>query len=170
MVLTGLISACMFPAFGLILSKLQFVLLIGPDDDNYYSEKIKYFIVFGCFCICFGLIKASGQLMFNISGEWLSYNVRRELMRGILYKQIQWFDSEGKAPGVLTSVLSEDVGRLNGMTTETLVVIMEALSGLAIAVVLALIFNLEQAIYTILCSPIVIVGAALYSKVRNKHY
>lgn len=48
-------------------------------------------------------------MLFGLTGEGLTTNVRIDLVKGIIYKQLCWFDSESKAPGVLTNVLSEDV-------------------------------------------------------------
>ena len=80
-----------------------------------------------------GLEKA----MFAITGENLTYNVRRDLMRGILYKQVEWFDRKERAPGILTNVLSEDVSSLNGMTTETVSTLVEAGMSLFLGLIIA---------------------------------
>ena len=76
-------------------------------------------------------------MIFGISGENLTHSVRKVLFKGIIFKQVCWFDDEKKAPGVLTTVLSEDVACLNGMTTETLSTVMEAFLGLALGVALS---------------------------------
>jgi ABC-type bacteriocin/lantibiotic exporter with double-glycine peptidase domain len=80
------------------------------------------------------------RIMIGICGENLTFNVRKDLVRGILYKQLSWFDREERAPGVLTGILSEDISLLNGMTTETIVVIYEAIMGLALGLLLGLIY------------------------------
>ena len=51
-------------------------------------------------------------------GERMTFTVRLELLRAILHKQISWFDRESHAPGVITSITSENVIQLNGMTSE----------------------------------------------------
>lgn len=68
-------------------------------------------------CIFIGVVGSIEKVLFGITGETLTTSVRIDLMKGIMYKQLCWFDSESKAPGVLTNVLAEDVTSLNGLTT-----------------------------------------------------
>ena len=74
-------------------------------------------------------------------GEKLTFEIRKELMRGVVFKQLSWFDNENRAPGILTNVFSEDVSNLNGMTTETLSTIVEAGLSLVIAIAIACIYS-----------------------------
>ena len=41
-----------------------------------------------------GVIAGTEKAMFAVTGENLTFNVRRDLMRGILFKQVAWFDAE----------------------------------------------------------------------------
>jgi ABC-type multidrug transport system fused ATPase/permease subunit len=81
-----------------------------------------------------------------------------------MYKQLSWFDSESRAPGVLTGVLSEDISLLNGMTTETIVVMVEAVMGLAFGVLIGIYFCWIQTLVVLLFSPILITGAIALSR------
>jgi ABC-type multidrug transport system fused ATPase/permease subunit len=56
---------------------------------------------------------------FSYLGENLTLTVRKNLFAGIIYKDISWFDSKDRAPGILTNIVSEDISLLNGMSTET---------------------------------------------------
>lgn len=102
--------------------------------------------------------------MFGITGENLTYNVRKELMRGILYKQVQWFDREDRASGILTSVLSEDVCALNGMTTEVISTLMEAALGIFLGLLVSMFFAWRMALLTVACSPVMLVGVVAMSR------
>lgn len=75
-----------------------------------------------------------------MTGERLTANVRKSLIRAVMYKQLCWFDDERRAPGVLSSYFSEDIASLNGLTTETLSTMVEAFCGLTAGVVVALYF------------------------------
>jgi hypothetical protein len=77
-------------------------------------------------------------MSIGVLGENLTFGVRKDLIRGILYKQLVWFDREKRAPGVLTSVMSEDVFLLNGMTTETVIILVETCMNLVTGVLLGL--------------------------------
>jgi ABC-type multidrug transport system fused ATPase/permease subunit len=111
-----------------------------------------------------GLVIYSEKLAFGVSGENLTSRVRKLLFRGIIYKQVSWFDDEQKAPGVLTTVLSEDVGSLNGMTTETLSTVIEAFLGLALGLAISMIFCWQMSLITIGTIPIMVFGAFAMSK------
>lgn len=103
-----------------------------------------------------------------MSGENLTGSVRKLLFRGIIFKQVSWFDVEMKAPGVLTTVLSEDVASLNGMTTETLATVLEALLGLVLGVLLSAYFCWQMSLMTIATIPIIIVGVVAMSNLQWK--
>jgi hypothetical protein len=106
-------------------------------DDKAYISRNHWFIFFTCLCFFIGVLIGTEKMIFGISGENLTHSVRKVLFKGIIFKQVCWFDDEKKAPGVLTTVLSEDVACLNGMTTETLATVMEAFMGLALGVALS---------------------------------
>ena len=89
---------------------------------------------------CLGLVCGIERSLFGVLGETLTLNVRKDLIRGIIYKQLSWFDQEKRAPGVLTNIFSEDVSTLNGMTTETVCTVVEAFFGLILGIAIALIY------------------------------
>ncbi len=101
-----------------------------------------------------GIFNAIERISIGVAGENLTFNVRCELVREILYKQLSWFDREERAPGVLTSILSEDISLLNGMTSETIIVIIEAIMGLVIGLILGLIYSWQEALLVLCCSPL----------------
>jgi ABC-type multidrug transport system fused ATPase/permease subunit len=105
-----------------------------------YHQRNVWFLAFLFICLGIGILVFLEKLIFGVSGENLTGSVRKLLFRGIIYKQVCWFDDELKAPGVLTTVLSEDVASLNGMTTETLATVMEAFMGLVLGVLLSAYF------------------------------
>jgi hypothetical protein len=71
--------------------------------------------------------------MFGLGGENLTLIMRDKLFKSIIYKHVGWFDSRDKAPGILTNILSEDIITLNGMTTESIAIYIEAVLGLAVS-------------------------------------
>lgn len=117
-------------------------------------------------CFSLGGIAGIEKYMFSVTGENLTYNVRRELLRGIIYKQVQWFDRENRAPGILTNILSEDVSSLNGMTTETVSVVVEAALGLILGLVIALFINWKMTLITTALTPIMIIGVIAMSRLQ----
>jgi len=55
--------------------------------------------------------------IFEYTGENLIYKIRIMLFESLLHKEISWFDARDRAPGVIASVLSEDISNLSGLTT-----------------------------------------------------
>ena len=82
----------------------------------------------------------------------------------MLYKQLVWFDSEKRAPGVLTNIIGEDVTSLNGMTTETLATLVEAVGGVSVGFLITFLLSWRTAIAVFFVSPILIVGVIAQSR------
>jgi ATP-binding cassette subfamily B (MDR/TAP) protein 1 len=106
--------------------------------------------------------------MFSYVGENLTFRIRKQLFEGILYKNISWFDNKNRAPGILSNILSEDVSKLNGLTTETIAVILEAILGLIIGIIISFYFSWRISLVGLACSPLLIAGAVLMSNMQWK--
>jgi hypothetical protein len=79
--------------------------------------------------------------LFGFVGENLTFTVRKLLFKGILYKHVSWFDNKKRAPGILTNLMAEDVTDLNGLTTETVSILIEAFFGIIIGCIISFIFS-----------------------------
>ena len=86
------------------------------------------------------------------------------LFTEIIHKQLSWFDSKERAPGVLSNILSEDITKLNGLTTENLAVVSEAVLALTIGLILALVLSWRIALVSLACSPLIFIGGVMLSK------
>jgi ABC-type multidrug transport system fused ATPase/permease subunit len=91
--------------------------------------------------VVLGLFNGLEKILFGTTGENLTSNVRKDLIRGVIYKQFNWFDNERRAPGVLSSYFSEDIAALNGLTTEVISTLVEAIVGLILGVLIAMYFS-----------------------------
>jgi ATP-binding cassette subfamily B (MDR/TAP) protein 1 len=133
-------------------------------DPNFVKERNEWLIYWVILCCIIGIFNGLERTLIGVCGENLTYSVRLELIRSIMYKQLSWFDHESRAPGVLTGILSEDISTLNGMTTETLGVMVEAVMGLAFGVLIGIYFSWIQTFLVLLFSPIMIGGAIALSR------
>ena len=86
------------------------------------------------------------------------------LFKGIIYKHIGWFDNKNRAPGVLTNLISEDIIHLNGLTTETVSVIVESVMGLIVSCIICFKFEWRLAILCTGLSPFMIMGGLLVGR------
>jgi ABC-type multidrug transport system fused ATPase/permease subunit len=81
------------------------------------------------------------KIAFGYGAENLTHKFRLMLFESILYKHIGWFDNKDRAPGVLGSIIQEDIQQLNGLTSETYAVAIEAILGLTISSIICLYFS-----------------------------
>jgi len=80
-----------------------------------------------------GLSTFIQKLCFGFGGDNLTHMLRVKLFEAILRKHVGWFDDKQKAPGVLSNILTESVNSVNGLTTEAVGTILEAILGLTIS-------------------------------------
>ena len=84
--------------------------------------------------------------------------LRHKLIESILHKQLSWFDREDRAPGILTNIIASDILSLNGMTTETLVVLFGLVVTTCLGVGFGFLICWQATVLSILLSPIMIGG------------
>ena len=164
MLCTAGFNSLSFPVLGFLVATTQLILIEQAEGWEEKKNEILTYFVF--LCIGIGLISGIEKALFGITGENLTFNVRKDLMRGILFKQVAWFDRENRAPGILTNVLSEDVSALNGMTTETVATVVEAFVGLLLGLSIAAIISWRMALFTIAASPVMIIGVVAMSRLQ----
>jgi ATP-binding cassette subfamily B (MDR/TAP) protein 1 len=115
-------------------------------------------------CVMIGLVSFIQKYVFSYVGENLTFDVRFDLFKGIIYKHLQWFDDKRRAPGILSNILSEDIGALNGLTTENFSIVTEAFLGLIIGVIFALVYNWKMGLISLAFVPFVVLGSILTSQ------
>jgi ABC-type multidrug transport system fused ATPase/permease subunit len=156
------------PLFGFCLSK--YIIAIGAQKSTeaeiaaFKSEADHWTLIFFFFTLAIGSCTYVQRLSFGIGGDNLSYTLRIKLFGAILRKHIGWFDSKDHAPGILTNILIEDISKVNGLTTESLAIMIEAGLGLGAACFLCFFFSAKVAIVVTLISPFMALGGVGMSK------
>lgn len=144
-VLASLFASLSLPLFGFVLSKYIFLIALPIDTqseiDTFTDERNFWSIIFLILVICIGLSTFVQRITFGLGGENLTLKLRITLFRAILHKHVGWFDSEDKAPGILTNIITEDISQVNGLTTEVLGIIVEAALGLTVSSLICAIFS-----------------------------
>jgi ABC-type multidrug transport system fused ATPase/permease subunit len=156
-----------WPIYGLIYSKLLFVMMTSflptfVTDRNFWQG------LFLLFVILLGLTNFVQKYVFLIAGENLTHDVRNLLYKGIMFKHLAWFDRKDRAPGILSNIISEDIGILNGMTTEHLAILIEAYGGLVVGAGISLFYNWKMGLITCLFVPFISLGGVLMSRLAWK--
>ena len=169
-IIVSLICALGWPIYGLVYTKLLFIMmqfqnpayLTFPEDRAFWSGMF-LLLVLGL-----GVFFFIQKYIFFYCGENLTFDIRNLLYRGIIYKDISWFDSKDRAPGVLSNILSEDISILNGMTTEHLGILLEAYGGLVLGCIIALTYTWRMGLVTMAFAPFISLGGVMMSRLAWK--
>lgn len=86
----------------------------------------------------------------------------------ILFKDIAWFDNKERAPGVLSNIISEDIGLMNGLSTETIAIIIEAFFTIVCGILIGMFFSWRVSLITLALLPLVMFGFAISNKLTAK--
>ena len=94
-----------------------------PDEGKGVMESVEKYI-WGLFAVAFSMffIKTSMSNCFNLVGQNMIYNIRKNLYLSILKKHIGWHDDRDHSSGILSAILAGDVQLLNGASSESLAI------------------------------------------------
>ena len=81
-----------------------------------------------------------------------------------MFKDISWFDSKERAPGILSNILSEDINALNGLTTESIGIMLECILSMLLGMALSFYFTWKMALITLGVVPLVALGGMSMAK------
>jgi ATP-binding cassette, subfamily B (MDR/TAP), member 1 len=167
-IFTGLVASILvgtlFPVFAVVWTKVLFVMMQDPDDM--FRDLLKYcgfLLLIGAFALITVFID---KFSFGFISENMSRNIREECYRNIFRKHVGWFDLPENTTGQLTNVLSTDVNTLNGASTESIGIMFQAMIGLITGITLALIYEWRICLVALAIAPIMMISAAINSKVK----
>ena len=89
---TAVVNSFSFPILGLITSKFQFIMFTQPFNPDFVKQRNEWLIYWCILCAVIGTFNAIERILIGVCGENLTFNVRGQLIRGIMYKQLSWFD------------------------------------------------------------------------------
>jgi len=143
--IASVFASLSLPVFGFVLSQYIFVLAMYGNPDMDLNETIylrnMWTISFVALCVGIGITTYIQKLNFGLGGDNLTYILRVKLFNAYLNKHIGWFDNKNRAPGILTNILTEDIAAVNGLTTESLGIAVEAFLGLFFSCLICFIFT-----------------------------
>lgn len=83
-----------------------------------------------------------------------------------MHKSVGWYDDKTRAPGALTNILTEDISALNGLTTETVAISVEAALGLFFSCLICFLFSWRVALVVTLTCPFMVLGGLGTAKLQ----
>jgi ATP-binding cassette subfamily B (MDR/TAP) protein 1 len=115
--------------------------MLGDRSPTFSKDSKDYVLAFLYLALGMGFIGFLQKLLFFITGENLTFDVRNLLFTSLVHKQISWFDRKDRAPGIISNILSEDITNLNGLTTETISTLFESMLALFVGVAVSAYFS-----------------------------
>lgn len=132
------------------MSKMLFVLMnLDFDLDKVRTDSNLWCGIMVGIAICAFIAGFCQKFLFGYIGENVTYSIRKTLYRKITEKHLGWFDERDNAPGVLTSTLSSDAQVINGVSTEGLASILEAISALITGLTISFVFSWKESLVLI---------------------
>lgn len=92
--------------------------------------------------------------------------LRVKLFESLLRKHVGWYDSKKRAPGILTNTITLDISQVNGLTTEAVGIMLEAILGLVVSCAICFFFSWQLALVVSAISPFMVLGGLGISKLQ----
>ena len=146
------------PIFGGFMAKMLFVLMEAYDLGLARRESNQWcglMLIFSLISLITGFCQ---KFSFGVIGENVTTNVRRELYRKIIEKHQGWYDERDNAPGILTSTLSSDAQIINGVSTEGLGSILEAICSVLTGLGIGFYFSWRMSLACLGCTPFIVIS------------
>ncbi|CAL1712814.1 unnamed protein product [Somion occarium] len=165
--LAGAIAASMtgmvYPAFGVVYAKG--VTAFGEEDPRHRrhdgDRNALYFFIIALISACTIGVQ---NTMFAASAAELTTKLRSLSFRAILRQDVEFFDKEENSTGQLTSTLSDNPQKINGLAGITLGAIVQSASTLIAGFIVGLIFAWKLGLVGIACTPLLV--SAGYIRLR----
>jgi ATP-binding cassette subfamily B (MDR/TAP) protein 1 len=150
-IMTGLV----YPAFGLVYSKgIVAFSEIDPHRRRHDGDRAALWL----FLIAIVSMVTIGiqNYMFSSTAATLTAKLRSLSFRAILRQDIEYFDQESNSTGGLTSNLSDNPQKVNGLAGVTLGTIVQCIATLVSGSIIGLIFAWKLGLVAIACMPVVV--------------
>ncbi|KAJ7259510.1 P-loop containing nucleoside triphosphate hydrolase protein [Mycena haematopus] len=156
-------TGCVFPAFGIVYAKG----IVGFSEATAHGRRhagdrsaLYFFIIaiLSTFCIGFQ------NFLFASTAARLTMKLRSLSFRAILRQDIEFFDKDENSAGALTSTLSDNPQKVNGLAGVTLGAIVQAISTLVAGALIGLIIVWKIGLVGLGCTPFLV--SAGYIRLR----
>lgn len=168
------IQACSDPVFGIQFA--QFMTLMtqgiyeletdpvvkaaGTFETEFMDRAIHYTLMTALIAVSGSITAFIGRYYFARLSNNVTIKIRAVLYESILRKNIGWFDQKENAPGVLTATMAEDTAILNGVSSDSVSVMVEGLFSVGCGVTIGFWFCWQVSLLCLACVPLMIIGSA----------
>lgn len=149
------------------LYALLFSQIIGTFSILDKEEQISQINSICLFFVLVGVISFFTQFLqgytFAKSGELLTRRLRKVGFQAMLGQEIGWFDDRRNSPGALTTRLATDASQVQGATGTQIGMIVNSLSNIGVAVIIAFYFSWKLSLVIFCFLPFLALSGAVQS-------
>ena len=161
--LAALLSGLINPAFALIFAEIiQTFSKKGAQLQKDTQIWSLAFVGVAVFAFITGFLQ---NAMFGIASEKLTERIRKTAFKSILRQDIAFFDGDQNSTGSLTSNLSTDAQKVQGVSGATIGTVLQMISNLLGSIVISLIYGWKLALVAIAALPLLVFTGAMRLKI-----
>eukprot|EP00834_Sanchytrium_tribonematis_P001241 NODE_29_length_37665_cov_1.081563.p2 type:complete len:774 gc:universal NODE_29_length_37665_cov_1.081563:23120-20799(-) len=165
----GFIGACangaIFPLYTVILS--QILTVFAGTHDEVVEKSTFWVYMFLVLAVCAFVALFTQVACFSISGERLTVMIRNSMFKGILEKEIGFFDEPLHNSGTLSAQLSEEADKIRSLTGQLMGVIIQSLATVATGLGIAFYHNAELTALIAIAVPLIIFMGIMRKRVME---
>ncbi|KAL7061746.1 hypothetical protein AAHC03_0740 [Spirometra sp. Aus1] len=156
------------PSFSLLYSEMFQIFTMVNDPPAMRARTSFICGMFGLMSVLRLLLGVGGNAALGIAGARLTKRARRMFFRSILQQEMAWFDRAENQAGILTARLAVEVQSLQKITGTQLGVVIESVTLVISALIIAFTYNWKLALLNLAFFPILVVGGALQMRQMNR--
>ncbi|ORC92776.1 putative ATP-binding cassette protein subfamily B, member 2 [Trypanosoma theileri] len=169
--LGSIISAPLLPLAAVIYGTVVTAMAkyaVDGNEDNLRKGILKASLIFVALA-CAGILSSLLQSFYGISGEHLTYSLRRSLFSAILRQDQSFFDIPSRDPGSLAGIISGDCEVIHQLWGPSIGSVVRTIVFIAAGIVIALIYQWKVALVAAACMPLVVVSLIIQDKCLSDH-
>ncbi|KAF9533188.1 multidrug resistance protein 1 [Crepidotus variabilis] len=154
-IIAAICTGVVYPAFGIVFSKgITGFSLTDPHERRHAGDRnaLYFFII----AILSTLAIGFQNYLFGYAAAVLTSRLRKLSFKAILRQDIEFFDEEKNSTGSLTSSLSDNPQKVNGLAGITLGAIVQSIATVIAGSTLGLVFIWRVGLVGMACTPLLI--------------
>lgn len=171
---SSVVTGCMFPALGNALAKTVDLLIKydllnkGVQIKDYdISDANRDIIYVGLFFVGVGVLSFISNFLevscFGLLAERITMNVRTDIYREILSKDIDFFYVKEHNSGELSSILAKDCSVVNAIVSKSYGAIVKGVSSMICGLVIAFLASWRLSLVAVVACPLIIATGIIAS-------
>ncbi|KAM5533130.1 hypothetical protein V8D89_013178 [Ganoderma adspersum] len=161
--IAAICNGATYPSYGIIFAKGINTFSL-PDAAQRRHDGDRDALYFFIIAILSMVAVGMQNYLFSSSAAALTAKLRSLSFRAILRQDVEFFDKDENNTGQLTSALSDNPQKINGLAGITLGAIVQSIATLIIGYVIGLSFNWQLGLIGIACTPVLV--SAGYIRLR----